>query len=1412
MKSTALLILLLFYKGSVLAQDPILGCGQAPAMTRLFQQRPDLLKKHNQIDSNAASFTKRGPVRRMMEDVITLPVVFHIIHNNGYEDISFVQITRGLQLLNESFANTGFYNPATGVDTKIQFCLAQRDPNGNPTNAVNRIVSAYTNTAGSESYTDDLALKNLSRWDPNCYINIWVVNDIIGNVAGYAYLPSAHGSDVDGIVVESWLVGTLETANTTLSHEMGHYLGLYHTFENGCFNLDCALDGDRVCDTPPDNSAGAVSCNAVINSCTTDMLSGFSVDQNDLVDNYMDYGNQLCRNSFTQGQKDRMRWHIENVRSSLLNCRSCLPPCPAPVIADFTSSGTNIPAGTTVNFTNTSTGATTYEWFINGASQGTTPNFSFQFNTAGTYIVKLVAHTGNPTLCADGTKQVTITVTCPVQADFTASSVEVSPGTMVTFTNNSAGSPVSNEWYVNGVLISSTADASYNFEIAGEHAVKLIVSSGVCTSVKEILVGVYTPCSDDYFDKMIGNNDMYHMLAQDMEQFADSSIITCGRVEDYTPGLQGFKGFVIRHTKKGNVDWGKFVTATGFQQLLILDMKKLQDGTSAYVGQSNNASTGVFVFKMNASGTIVWGKNFPLDPSMLNLHYQQTFIEEASDGSLILSLATQPTTTTGRDYTPVIARLTANGDLIWAKKLNDITTGRFGPRSVVADRNSVYWALDNPDAGFLVKLNLHTGDIIFKQRYVLVTARHNNLHFREMKIRDNMIQIYGSNPADGAFADMDSVKHMMIHIDTFGVFQKVARVKLNAPGNDLYPINWFMDAGTVTTNGDFVVIEMPVLPVDDIPLSIYRGDINNNTVFSKTIARNDKSRWHYKLKEGVYGNIIIYGVVDSKMNSTNLNAKTFIYNGRFDAEIGGTCSTGPLTYTKPSVAITQSEFTTSSYTDLALSADPVFNIFTQDPVLSVSLICGAQPTNCYKVRIEGMDTVCGLTDSITYVVKRNPGCTDSIKWTVSPATYGSRLLSDSSIRVRFSQYGDYRITGTVKYCETVSDTVYVHVSRAANTLNIGPDIQLCDLSTYTMKAGTGFKSYRWQNGSVDSTLTVYMPGTYHVTVTDSCGNTKSDTVVISLAPVVPFDLGNDLKYCSNDTVTISAPAGFTDYSWASPYNISSTSGQVVKVWPSVDTIYTVIAKVAEACIVMDSVRITVGTALPLALGDDIKLCIGESAILDAGAGFNSYEWSTGSTGQSITVNRVGAYSIKATAENGCISKDTVIVLDVFTPPVINLGDDRGLCENATLVLDAGPGFDEYEWSTGATASQIIINAAGTYWVKGTDGNGCISTDTIHITGVSQCKNAIYFPKGFTPNGDSRNDHFRPGVYGVLKSYHIVVYNRWGQKVFESKDPGKGWDGRFGGKEQETANFVWFATYQFEGEQPQTAKGSVILIR
>lgn len=376
------------------------NCGFDAIRNQQLNENPQIQILIDNLEKEYQSYILAGDKTENPPDFI-LPVVVHIIHNGGAENISDTQIEQAIQDLNEAFENVGYYNPNTGVDTKIQFCLSKQDPDGNPSTGINRVQSSLTNMTLE---TQDLAVKDLSRWDPLKYINIWVVREITSlsvgpGVAGYAYFPTSHGGNEDGLMCEASFFGSTKANSGVHIHEMGHYLGLYHTFEGGCINNDCLMDGDRVCDTPPDQSTAQVPCNGSANTCSTDTDSGFATDQNDMFWNYMDYGDLNCYSAFTQGQTDRMTFTIQNIRSSLLDSKGCEDPCPTPVNVDFSASQTQVLVNTTVSFQNNSTGGNSWEWQIdNNPPFSTSQNASFTFTQTGIFWVFLTANPGDP-LC-----------------------------------------------------------------------------------------------------------------------------------------------------------------------------------------------------------------------------------------------------------------------------------------------------------------------------------------------------------------------------------------------------------------------------------------------------------------------------------------------------------------------------------------------------------------------------------------------------------------------------------------------------------------------------------------------------------------------------------------------------------------------------------------------------------------------------------------------------------------------------------------------------------------------------------------------------------------------------------------------------------------------------------------------------
>lgn len=322
-----------FYTSSISAQD--LECGMEEVHQQKMQTDPDYAKRYNAIEDGVLkrSIDYYNSPLKSNEDVLTIPVVVHIMHADEDTIIGTgINMPQYWIVDKISDLNAYFSNIHGSVNTNIEFCLASVDPNGNSTNGVTRnAATEYTTIYYDTNGIEDI--KTTYDWDVTKYMNVYVVDILYvfdgvsyPSAGGAAHLAAAHGSFADGIFVTEDAMNPDYSSNT-LTHEAGHYLNLRHTFAGGCANNDCLIDGDRVCDTRPDDIKGKACPFNPYNSCPmtdvnqNDPNNPFTIEDNDTPQNFMDYGS--CRDRFTEGQKVRMRDALLNIRTSLLNSHGC---------------------------------------------------------------------------------------------------------------------------------------------------------------------------------------------------------------------------------------------------------------------------------------------------------------------------------------------------------------------------------------------------------------------------------------------------------------------------------------------------------------------------------------------------------------------------------------------------------------------------------------------------------------------------------------------------------------------------------------------------------------------------------------------------------------------------------------------------------------------------------------------------------------------------------------------------------------------------------------------------------------------------------------------------------------------------------------------------------------------------------
>ena len=318
-------------------------------------------------------------------------------------------------------------------------------------------------------------------------------------------------------------------------------------------------------------------------------------------------------------------------------------------------------------------------------------------------------------------------------------------------------------------------------------------------------------------------------------------------------------------------------------------------------------------------------------------------------------------------------------------------------------------------------------------------------------------------------------------------------------------------------------------------------------------------------------------------------------------------------------------------------------------------------------------------------------------------------------------------TDAIAYPGGGQDVVYeINVTQpvglVVNTCGVGSmasDVLVLNSSCTIQNTNSGFCG----NGS-EIGIPICNPGIYYIVVEGRAGATGTFTLEVSEDPglIVTADAGPNASVCVGLGVQIGAqlpslPAvggqGPYTYSWTPTTFITSTTDSITTVFPPTTTTYTLTVTDGLGCVSQDSTIVTVNPGPAVNIGPDQTVCPGAPIPLDAGPGFSSYFWSTGDFTQTVNVSTPGQYQAVVTDLNGCIGRDTMELFN-YPAPAITIGNDTSICLGVSLFLDAGPGFTNYNWNTGATNQNISTTASGVFAVTVTDANSCVANDTVVV--------------------------------------------------------------------------------------------------
>jgi len=518
--------------------------------------------------------------------------------------------------------------------------------------------------------------------------------------------------------------------------------------------------------------------------------------------------------------------------------------------------------------------------------------------------------------------------------------------------------------------------------------------------------------------------------------------------------------------------------------------------------------------------------------------------------------------------------------------------------------------------------------------------------------------------------------------------------------------------------------------------------------------------------------------------------------------------------------------------------------FSWTPTASLSTTTGgsvsATPLNTTQYTVVGYNQFCADTSTIKIAVLNTPSVTvtptqvnicagNSTVLTASGnapnyswiPTTGLSSSNTANVSANPASTITYTVVGYNAICSD-SDFVSVNVSNSLTVTTNFTDTTLCNGESASIIA-SGAPSYSWAptsglSASSGSTVTA-SPTANTIYSVIGYNQSCSDTAIVNVkvSPSISLSVSaSQTTICTGDQTTLTATANTTNFSWVPSPDLSSTVGAIVTASPVSSKNYTVTAWLGR-CYETKSINIQVLSGLNVtATAAPSKVCEGESTQLTAN-GATNYVWLNNSQNtSSISVSPTSTMQYTVVGSTGSCKDTAYITAGVYPPPIVTAEKNQTIAAGTEVTISA-TGAGTYQWSPndgivscGNCANAVVQpTVTTTYTVTGTDVNGCTGTSSVTITIDNNY--AIFIPSAFSPNGDGENDVLYVRGRGI-KELKFLIFNAWGEKVFESVSPSIGWDGKRHGIDLNSGVFVYQVSGEFYNGQSFKQKGDVTLIR
>lgn len=734
-----------------------------------------------------------------------------------------------------------------------------------------------------------------------------------------------------------------------------------------------------------------------------------------------------------------------------------------------------------------------------------------------------------------------------------------------------------------------------------------------------------------------------------------------------------------------------------------------RDGATVITGRYTNTGNGeiaLFITKINSLGTVVWSKK--ITNGSYNASIAIKGIKEMSNGNLVLIYSYLENTTTISMH---IILLNAAGNLLWAKKLPFAHDSFLNAQIAVTDNNDIIiaattvvdeWPYPGNWVPLIIKMD-HNGNILYNQWFAGNACGASTL--TGVITDKNMLYAFGRSdgcPIPGNAEIDENVFAFKMDHQTGELLLSRSYLSTRTYAYPSVPTmyHWVYADMVKSDENRFYITDRfysysqnrfgLINTTMDTLLNFSGGRVFSNSQMSATTVRfgttDAAGNWSIYTALGENNNTMYVATISKSGQIIRQRKMPFSAN-----EVVSYGGKYPLHYNNQYLNIVSSYLRNgNSYIQLYQTgqdnaSDPCFGLDTS------------------FVQLEPFPITPHNNDYFTY--------TSSIQLAESDPGIS---VSDISLMEE-------------DYCRQISHCSFLKIKPAATTI--------CDTAqtyVFTARKDAGcLKQVVWQtDNAAVSTITPLNDSSVAITFKkqwqgylyaslSSCVDLKDSIRLNVLISPGKIALGADTAICKSDSLVLRAGAGFKNYQW------QNGSG---------DSVFTVkqaglyFVKATNYCgdPFSDAITVTINEPDIINLGRDTVICSNQPLTLDAGAGFSSYQWNNGETGQHIQADQDRKYSVSAANALGCISKDTIRIRDVYPAPIVALPKKTILCLHQDDTLYAGSGFSSYLWQDSSTGSSMIIQTPGKYKVAVSNPYGCVSSDSVTIIKIAQA------PAGFLP--------------------------------------------------------------------------------